>query len=349
MENVINGFTKKLMKMLWPSAPYPSSPIPSSSSPTPSSPSPEFSPLPRPVSSSSSYFSSSSLPPLISPSPTSPSPTSPSPAFPSPTALSQAFPFPISPSPTSPAPTSPAPISPALTSPAPAPAPAPPSVIPNPEGKRKKKLNPKRKGFGMWTRLPNTGFATTKTADGTSIFYNGRVSTPTGTALVFISLTMLPLLRTSEEIACDGTFATVPLLLSQLFTLHVAAYRYMFPLAYAVMSEKTQSLYQLGLDRILHVLRTVPGEGVGIIRMVSDYEFAILNAMEHAFPGGHSSECWFHFGQAIFRKVCTEELRQSYMHRPNVKKIVKMLIALALLPAAQAHQGFMVLQFFSHS
>ncbi|XP_045034358.1 uncharacterized protein LOC123475559 [Daphnia magna] len=283
------------MKMLWPSAPYPSSPIPSSSSPTPSSPSPEFSPLPRPVSSSSSYFSSSSLPPLISPSPTSPSPTSPSPAFPSPTALSQAFPFPISPSPTSPAPTSPAPISPALTSPAPAPAPAPPSVIPNPEGKRKKKLNPKRKGFGMWTRLPNTGFATTKTADGTSIFYNGRVSTPTGTALVFISLTMLPLLRTSEEIACDGTFATVPLLLSQLFTLHVAAYRYMFPLAYAVMSEKTQSLYQLGLDRILH---------------------------------------------AIFRKVCTEELRQSYMHRPNVKKIVKMLIALALLPAAQAHQGF---------
>lgn len=71
----------------------------------------------------------------------------------------------------------------------------------------------------------------------------------------------------------------------------------MFPLAYAVMSEKTQSLYQLVLDRILHVLRTVPGEGVGIIRMVSDYEFAILNAMEHAFPGGHSRGCWFHFGQ----------------------------------------------------
>ncbi|XP_045022912.1 uncharacterized protein LOC123466848 [Daphnia magna] len=135
-----------------------------------------------------------------------------------------------------------------------------------------------------------------KTADGTSIFYHGRVSTPTGTALVFISLAMLPLLRTSEEIACDGTFATLPLLFSQLFTLHVAAYRYMFPLAYAVMSEKTQSLYQLVLDRILH---------------------------------------------AIFRKVCTEGLRQSYMHRPNVKKIVKMLIALALLPAAQAHQGFM--------
>ncbi|KZS03612.1 Uncharacterized protein APZ42_033605 [Daphnia magna] len=173
-----------------------------------------------------------------------------------------------------------------------------------------------------------------KTADGTSNFYHGRVSTPSGTALVFISLVMLPLLRTSEEIACDGTFATLPLLFSQLFMLHVSAYRAMFPLAYAVMSEKTKSLYQLVLDRIL--LRTGPGEGVGIIRMVSDYEFAILNAMEHAFPGGHSRGCWFYFGQAICRKVCTEGIRQSYMHRPNVKKIVKMLVAFAFLPAAQA-------------
>ncbi|KZS06592.1 Uncharacterized protein APZ42_029933 [Daphnia magna] len=97
-----------------------------------------------------------------------------------------------------------------------------------------------------------------KTADGTSNFYHGRVSTPAGTALGFISVVMLPLLRTSEEIACDGTFATLPLLFSQLFTLHVSAYRY------------TKSLYQLILDRILHVLRTVPGEGVGIIGMVSD-------------------------------------------------------------------------------
>ncbi|KAK4037792.1 hypothetical protein OUZ56_029821 [Daphnia magna] len=117
-----------------------------------------------------------------------------------------------------------------------------------------------------------------KTADGTSNFYHGRISTPAGTALGFISVVMLPLLRTSEEIACDGTFATLPLLFSQLFTLHVSAYRYdyllfflhIFLLAYAVMSEKTKSLYQLILDRILHVLRTVPGEGVGIIRMVSD-------------------------------------------------------------------------------
>ena len=29
-------------------------------------------------------------------------------------------------------------------------------------------------------------------------------------------------------------------------------------------------------------------------------------------------------------------------NRPNIKKIIRMLIALALLPAAQAHDGFMV-------
>ncbi|KAK4025046.1 hypothetical protein OUZ56_010551 [Daphnia magna] len=78
----------------------------------------------------------------------------------------------------------------------------------------------------------------------------------------------------------------------------------MFPLAYAVMSEKTKSLYQFVLDRIL--LRTGPGEGVGIIRMVSDYEFAILNAMEHAFPGGHSRGCWF-----ILDKQFSEKFAQK--------------------------------------
>ena len=45
---------------------------------------------------------------------------------------------------------------------------------------------------------------------------------------------------------------------------------------------------------------------------------------------------------AIFRKVTRENLKEAYINRPNVKKIIMMLIALALLPAAQAHDGFMV-------
>jgi hypothetical protein len=71
----------------------------------------------------------------------------------------------------------------------------------------------------------------------------------------------------------------------------------MFPLAYAIMTEKTEALYNLVFARVLEVLRTTGDGATTIIRMVSDFEFAILNAMTTAFPGGTSRGCWFHFGQ----------------------------------------------------
>ncbi|EFX64036.1 hypothetical protein DAPPUDRAFT_267163 [Daphnia pulex] len=94
----------------------------------------------------------------------------------------------------------------------------------------------------------------------------------------------------------------------------------MFPLAYAIMTEKTEALYNLVFARVIEVLRTTGDGATTIIRMVSDFEFAILNAMTTAFPG-----------------VTTEGLKRAYAERPNVQKVIKMLIALALLPADQAH------------
>lgn len=63
-----------------------------------------------------------------------------------------------------------------------------------------------------------------QTLDGSSEFFQGRVSTDNGTAFIFLSLTLLPLLRITREIHADGTFKTVPNLFYQLFTLHVKAY-----------------------------------------------------------------------------------------------------------------------------
>jgi hypothetical protein len=72
----------------------------------------------------------------------------------------------------------------------------------------------------------------------------------------------------------------------------------MFPLAYALMTEKTEALYTLVLGRIIEVLNELTG-GVPatIISMIADFEYAILNAMETTFPAGHSRGCWYHFGQ----------------------------------------------------
>ncbi len=64
-----------------------------------------------------------------------------------------------------------------------------------------------------------------KTLDGSSDFFKARVSTTTGTAFIFLSVSLLTQLRTTKQIQADGTFKTVPNLFYQLFTLHFKAYK----------------------------------------------------------------------------------------------------------------------------
>lgn len=73
----------------------------------------------------------------------------------------------------------------------------------------------------------------------------------------------------------------------------------MFPFAYVYMTGRTKLLYDAVLDRVKTVIRDFTGrvDNVPVELSISDYETAILSAMEDAFPGCRSRGCWFHFGQ----------------------------------------------------
>ncbi|EFX71793.1 hypothetical protein DAPPUDRAFT_326828 [Daphnia pulex] len=96
-----------------------------------------------------------------------------------------------------------------------------------------------------------------KTLDGSSDFFKARVSTATGTALIFLSITLLTQLRTTKQIQADGTFKTVPNLFYQLFTLHFKAYKKSFPVAFVLMSEKSLDLYNAVMEKILDTLQEI--------------------------------------------------------------------------------------------
>ena len=70
------------------------------------------------------------------------------------------------------------------------------------------------------------------------------------------------------------------------------------PFAFALMSGKTRELYDAVLEKILTVARLYyPVVEYPVLRMISDFEAAILGAMASAFPSGQSRGCWFHYGQ----------------------------------------------------
>ena len=76
--------------------------------------------------------------------------------------------------------------------------------------------------------------------------------------------------------------------------------------------------------------------------VISDFESAILGSMGAAFPWTRPRGCWFHYGQAIFRKSQEKGLQVEYRKKGVVYRIVKELIALALLPHGEILQGFSV-------
>lgn len=86
--------------------------------------------------------------------------------------------------------------------------------------------------------------------------------------------------------------------------------------------------------------------------------------MNTAFPDFDSRGCWFHYSQvsdlhkiipfqyrlvtyiclykAIYRRACKEGMMASYINSADVRRVVKMLVAVALLPVNKIHEALFV-------
>ncbi|KRZ75178.1 hypothetical protein T10_12247, partial [Trichinella papuae] len=100
----------------------------------------------------------------------------------------------------------------------------------------------------------------------------------------------------------DGTFKIVPEWYHQMFSIHVFKEGKLIPLPQTV---------------------------------ICDFETALIPAVQGSFPGVHVQGCYFHFCQAVLRKVADLGLRSRYLREAETKKIIKMLMATAFLPLAE--------------
>lgn len=59
------------------------------------------------------------------------------------------------------------------------------------------------------------------------------------------------------------------------------------------------------LDIYVKVLTLVAAKlsGVKVLAIKTDYETALINALQRCFPGVRTSGCWFHQCQSLFRYV----------------------------------------------
>lgn len=183
----------------------------------------------------------------------------------------------------------------------------------------------------------------TMTHDGLDNIYSGSVTDTDGFHhILFMSRRMIELARQLAVIHSDGTFKTVPIsaqFADQVFALVGTWNHHIIPLGWALMSRRTEAAY----TAVLQLLSNLLGPNVVLRKAVTDFETAQQNAWEEVF-GIIVQGCLWHLCRAYIQQVAELSLINQMKRVVEVRKIIRLTMALALLPEDMILQGFQVIR-----
>ncbi|KAK0425787.1 hypothetical protein QR680_009385 [Steinernema hermaphroditum] len=138
----------------------------------------------------------------------------------------------------------------------------------------------------------------------------------------------------------DGTFKVAPEMFMQLWVIHGLVHNRVLPFVYCFMPNKLEESY----DRILRTLiNASPAISSNVRNVYIDFEKAEENAFRACIPRAHIHGCFFHFGQAIWRKLQNLQLASRYLAETHYNHRISMFIALAFCDASDVRQRFDIL------
>jgi hypothetical protein len=149
----------------------------------------------------------------------------------------------------------------------------------------------------------------------------------------------LKALSQSKRWQGDGTFSTAPSGFYQLYTLHGLHMWQMITCLWILLSGKSEILNKKMINEIKN-----GGLKLGLEMrpevVMMDFELAAMNAFSFHFPRIQIKCCFFHLGQSFYRKLCIEGLKEQYKNDANLRKWVKQVICLALIPVEKVEDVF---------
>ena len=100
----------------------------------------------------------------------------------------------------------------------------------------------------------------------------------------------------------DGTFEVAPNFFYQLFTIHYIYKGRCMPALFCLLTGKSQPLY----TKLFNLLKSLAISNNIVVQtncFMVDYEIAIRNALICVWPDKTVHGCWFHFCQAVYKKL----------------------------------------------
>ncbi|KAL5014665.1 hypothetical protein ScPMuIL_008935 [Solemya velum] len=161
--------------------------------------------------------------------------------------------------------------------------------------------------------------------------------------IIFATDLMLQRLTTATTLYMDGTFKAYPRLFYQLFSIHIFIEGVQFPAVYALLPGKSRDVY----SRFLMVLLTKLQDLQLVLqptRILVDFELALVQAVQLAFPVSQLSGCYYHYQQCIWRWVSTNGHTTLYRQHDDFYQFVRETAALAFIPLNQIRLAWGLLQ-----
>ncbi|KAF0711119.1 MULE domain-containing protein, partial [Aphis craccivora] len=162
------------------------------------------------------------------------------------------------------------------------------------------------------------------------LYYIGRI--------IFFNTEIVTTLRQNNikisNVAVDGTFkylANHPTDLRQLLTVHIIFNNMSFPVIYACLTRHTQAVYVCVMRYILSL--GLPYSNEELVKVITDFETGLRNAITTVFPEWQQVGCSFHFNQAVLRHMHQIGLRNVIRVNVTSRNIVRLLLAKPHLPA----------------
>ncbi|CAI6377646.1 unnamed protein product [Macrosiphum euphorbiae] len=148
-------------------------------------------------------------------------------------------------------------------------------------------------------------------------------------------------IQTVRTLCMDGTFQIRPRQppdIEQLFTIQIILNNVAISIVHVLMVDRLTESYCRVLQYVRHDLNlNLEFENLQII---TDFEQALRNAINRVLPEVNNSGCWFHFIQSIVRFIRSNQLVQLSTSNENARRILRMLMSLAHLPAEEIlHHG----------
>ena len=146
--------------------------------------------------------------------------------------------------------------------------------------------------------------------------------------ILFFSTEMVDNLPNFDSICYDGTFFIVPKIFSQLFIISVRHGQRMLPTFFVLMKSRQYQHYKLVIQKIKDVVpQFLPSLAIG------DFEKAPIRAFREIFSQITCQGCYFHFKQAIVRKLGELGLKYFFIRNKEFNQLINLIMALGFLPS----------------